>query len=89
MYLLSEGLAFDLTSLFGCNVGMAVIRDGHGAEWIRSPATFFGSGAGSRFGFLGKSQIQIRYEWYDVYRMHVKAWQRWAQSWIRSLKFGG
>jgi len=48
-------------------------RDGHGAgagsERIRSPATFFGSG----FEFLGKSQIRIRYEWYVVYRMYVKA----------------
>jgi len=26
---------------------------------------------------------------YDAYRMHVKSWQRWAQSRIRSQKFGG
>jgi len=52
---------------------------------IRSPATFFGSVFGSRFEFLGK--IRIRYEWYGVYRMYVKAWQRWAQSRIRSLNF--
>jgi len=44
---------------------------------IRSPATFFKSRAGSGFEFLRKSQIRIQYEWYDVYRMYVKAWQRW------------
>jgi len=54
-------------------------------RWARSriwsPAAFFGFG----FEFLGKSRI--RYEWYGVYRMYVKVWQRWAQSRIRSLKF--
>jgi len=46
--------------------------------------------------------FRIRYEWYGVYRMYVKAWQRWTQSRIelmmsrllfsepdRSQKFGG
>jgi len=32
---------------------------------IRSPTTFFGFG----FEFSEKSRIQIRYAWYDVYRM--------------------
>jgi len=35
---------------------------------IRSPAAFFESGF-----FWGKSRIRIRYEWYGVYRMYVKA----------------
>jgi len=56
----------------------APIRDGHGtrsgADQIRSPVTFFGSGFG--FEFSGKSRIRIRYQWYGVYRMYLKAWQR-------------
>jgi len=42
---------------------------GTSPERIRSSATFFGFG----FEFLEKNRI--RYEWYGVYRMYVKAWQ--------------
>jgi len=51
------------------------------------------SGADSESGYtfrnriliFGKNQIRtrIRYVWYDVYKMYVKAWQRWARSRIR------
>jgi len=57
------------------------IRDGHGVD-PESGYVFQ-----TRIWIFGKNGI--RYAWYDVYRMCVKAWQRWAQSRIGVLKFGG
>jgi len=33
-------------------------------------------GTGFAFAFLEKRCNRIWYEWYDIYRMYVKAWQR-------------
>jgi len=43
---------------------------------------------GSGFEFLGKTGTGFGMNGM-VYRMYVKAWQRWARSRIRNLKFRG
>jgi len=50
-------------------------------RWARSRIR---SGAGLESGYIFRIRIQIRmqirYEWYGLYRMYVKAWQRWYRA---------
>jgi len=60
-------------------------RDGHRFGVRLHFAKKFEAGIG--FKLMGKirSRIRFRYEWYGVFRMYVKPWQRWAQTQSRRI----